>query len=173
MQSTGVTRRIDELGRIVIPKEIRRMLSIRDGENLEILVDENKIILKKYLVMQNLTELSQKIINILSTVGIDKLIITDREKVVATSDIYINLINSSINIELLKVIDSREIITNNDSKISLKEDILGSHVIVPIINETDCLGLVILIKTDELYNKDDIKILKIVSKLISEKINLQ
>ena len=48
MKATGVTRKIDELGRVVIPKEIRRNLSIRDGESLEIFTNEDSIILKKH-----------------------------------------------------------------------------------------------------------------------------
>ena len=55
MKATGVIRRIDELGRIVIPKEIRKNLRIKEGENLEIFVDKNEqIILKKYSLMKNL-----------------------------------------------------------------------------------------------------------------------
>ena len=49
MKSTGVIRRIDELGRIVIPKEIRRTLGIRDGENVEIYTENDSIILKKVI----------------------------------------------------------------------------------------------------------------------------
>ena len=49
MQYTGITRRIDELGRVVIPKEIRRTMRLREGEEMEIFVDENSLILKKQL----------------------------------------------------------------------------------------------------------------------------
>ena len=48
MKPTGVTRRIDELGRIVIPKEIRRNLGIRNGENLEIFIEGDSILLRKH-----------------------------------------------------------------------------------------------------------------------------
>ena len=54
MYTTGIVRRIDDLGRIVIPKEIRKKLRIRDGENLEILVRDDEIVLKKYSVMKNI-----------------------------------------------------------------------------------------------------------------------
>ena len=57
MKATGVIRRIDELGRIVIPKEIRKNLRIKEGESLEIYVDnEDRIILKKYSLMKNMEE---------------------------------------------------------------------------------------------------------------------
>ena len=54
MYTTGIVRRIDDLGRIVIPKEIRKKLRIIDGENLEILVRDDEIVLKKYSVMKNI-----------------------------------------------------------------------------------------------------------------------
>ena len=56
MYTTGIVRRIDDLGRIVIPKEIRKKLRIRDGENLEILVRDDEIVLKKYSVMKNIED---------------------------------------------------------------------------------------------------------------------
>lgn len=55
MKATGVVRRIDELGRIVIPKEIRKTLRIREGENLEIFLDDQEnIVLKKYFALNHL-----------------------------------------------------------------------------------------------------------------------
>ena len=51
MKSTGVLRRVDELGRIVIPKEIRKNLKIRDGESLEIFINGDAVVLKKYSYM--------------------------------------------------------------------------------------------------------------------------
>ena len=63
MKSTGVVRRIDELGRIVIPKEIRKTLKIKDGELLEIFLDGGNIILKKYSHFDNLKDFYDKFIN--------------------------------------------------------------------------------------------------------------
>jgi len=48
MKSTGIVRKIDELGRIVIPKEIRKTMNIQDGDGIEILISDDKIVLKKY-----------------------------------------------------------------------------------------------------------------------------
>lgn len=59
MKSTGVVRRVDDLGRIVIPKEIRRTLRIRDGESLEIFVDREMIALKKFSKMTDMDEISK------------------------------------------------------------------------------------------------------------------
>jgi stage V sporulation protein T len=57
MKSTGVVRRIDDLGRIVIPKEIRRNLRIKEGDNLEVFVEGEDIILKKYSMMNKINDL--------------------------------------------------------------------------------------------------------------------
>ena len=57
MKATGVVRRIDDLGRIVIPKELRRTMRIKEGESLEIFIDGNdQIILKKYSPVQNVND---------------------------------------------------------------------------------------------------------------------
>ena len=63
MKATGVVRRIDDLGRIVIPKEIRRSLKINDGDSLEIFVDTNEVILKKYSLLDDMVDLSKKLVN--------------------------------------------------------------------------------------------------------------
>ena len=56
MKATGVVRRIDDLGRIVIPKELRRTMRIREGDSLEIFIDGEKIMLKKYSPVQNVND---------------------------------------------------------------------------------------------------------------------
>ena len=57
MRSTGIVRRMDELGRVVIPKELRRTLKIREGEELEVLTsDENELILRKYSAVEELAD---------------------------------------------------------------------------------------------------------------------
>ena len=61
MKSTGVVRRIDDLGRIVIPKEIRRTLRIKEGDNLEVFVDNEDIVLKKYSMMNKINDLAKAI----------------------------------------------------------------------------------------------------------------
>ena len=62
MKATGIIRRIDDLGRIVIPKEIRKKLKINEGENIEIYIDDlEHIILKKYSNLKNVKDIAQKI----------------------------------------------------------------------------------------------------------------
>ena len=59
MKATGIVRRVDDLGRVVIPKEIRRTMNIREGEALEIFIEDKKVIFQKYLPSEeNLSEAS-------------------------------------------------------------------------------------------------------------------
>ena len=85
MKSTGVVRRIDDLGRIVIPKEIRKTLRIRDGESLEIFTDNEAITLKKFSVSNDLTEISQALLDTVSNTIRKNMIVTDRDYVIAAS----------------------------------------------------------------------------------------
>ena len=66
--TTGIIRRIDELGRIVIPKEIRKKLRIDNGESLEILIEDDNIILKKYSPVESLNDVVNKYVDIFSQV---------------------------------------------------------------------------------------------------------
>ena len=77
MKSTGVIRRIDDLGRIVIPKEIRKNLRIKEGDNLEVFIDSEDIILKKYSMMNIINDLSQELTDAIYTFTHHNVFITD------------------------------------------------------------------------------------------------
>ena len=85
MKATGVVRRIDDLGRIVIPKEIRRNLKINEGDSLEIFVDSSGIILKKYSLLDNMSEISASLVNVARKIYGKNIVITDKERVIAVS----------------------------------------------------------------------------------------
>ncbi len=86
MKATGIVRRIDELGRIVIPKEIRRTLRIREGDPLEIYTDSS-VIFKKYSVMGELSQISSAYAEILSRTLELPVLISDRDHVVSVAGI--------------------------------------------------------------------------------------
>ena len=83
MSTTGIIRRIDELGRIVIPKEIRKNLRIKNGDNLEIIVEGENIILRKYSQIENLENLASIYADSFYQVLKYNVIITDTDKIVA------------------------------------------------------------------------------------------
>jgi len=174
LKSTGVIRRIDELGRIVIPKEIRRHLGIREGENLEIFTEEDRIILKKYSQMLEYADFSHKLCEIIPNIMDFGMIITDRDKVVSFSDnIKIDLQSAMLDSKLISLIQSRE-----SYESSVKESIYfsdfkieGYFYIYPIISSIDCVGLVILVK-DQIESKDEKQFAKFVSQMIVNKIDI-
>ncbi len=171
LKATGVTRKIDELGRIVIPKEIRRNLGIRDGESLEIFLDDDAILLKKHNQMHNFLDIGTKLVNIITSLVDIDLLITDREKVICTSEKYQNFLNQDLDAKLISLIDEREIYNseNNDTLWLNKQKIEGYFSIVPIISSLDSLGLVILINK----RKEDNKVLtKLIAKILASKVDI-
>ncbi len=169
MKQTGVTRKIDELGRIVIPKEIRKNLGIRDGETLEIFTSEDSIILKKYFEVRKYEDLSNKLCELIKNIYNIDLVITDREKVITSSNKEI-VENSKLNNKLLELIDNREMfITKELLTINLGIDISGYFTVIPIIASSDSLGLVILISETRI---DYSSLGKLLAKIIADKIDI-
>ena len=104
MKTTGIIRRIDDLGRIVIPKELRRSLRIKNGDTLEVFVDNDNIILKKYSPMESIEEAAFKYVDSFNQVIKHSVIVCDKDK---TQIIYFDetynlcaLYNSFINDEI-------------------------------------------------------------------------
>ncbi len=170
LKATGVTRRIDELGRIVIPKEIRRNLGIRDGETLEIYTNEEGIFLQKHSVLHNMAEIGTKLCEIISSVLDIEILLTDREKIIA-STYHKELIGQNIPLEFMKLVDNRESL-KSDYATTYKIDnteLTGYFSIVPIIASIDSLGLVVIIAKNNTNMQD---IAKLVSKIMAEKLDI-
>lgn len=173
MKATGVVRRIDDLGRIVIPKEIRRNLRIRDGESLEVFVDSNNIVLKKFSIMRNIDEYAKNLVDALYSFAKKSIIITDTDSVIAcSSNIKDSLINKSISDNLGICIKRRESILekyNKDLIISDDFSVSAKYVINSIIANGDCVGLVIIYDEDNI-DDNDMNLSLIASKILSKSI---
>lgn len=168
MSKSGITRRIDELGRIVVPKEMRYNLGIREGESLELYVENNSIVIKKYSQMENNFEYTQKLCDILTDACDLNILVSDREKIISSSKKYKSIINEKLDDSFKKLIDQR--ITYESDKKESYYDISGYFYITPIITSMDCIGLVILLVNEKECNvKSYAEILK---RLITEKIDV-
>lgn len=157
MKNTGVVRRIDDLGRIVIPKEIRKTLRIKDGESVEIFLNSDNIVLKKYSPLQGLPMFYKDYVDsIYSEIG-DNVIIVDRDKIVAVSgELRKEFLDNNISLELDEIIQNRTTVFSKDmDKISIVNNsfIDASYVVSPIISNGDAVGAVIILST--LKNIDD------------------
>ena len=157
MKATGIVRRIDDLGRVVIPKEIRRTLRLREGTPLEIFTDrEGEIILKKYSPMMELTAFSGQYAEAMAQSSGLMVCITDRDQVVAVAGgPKKELLSKTISRELEWVIMERETVQAavGDKRFLhlVPDEVEGlyAEVIVPIICEGDAIGSVALFSRDQ------------------------
>ena len=108
MKATGVVRRIDDLGRIVIPKEIRRNFKINEGDSLEIFVDSVGIILKKYSLLDNMVQNATILVDSVAKIYQKNILITDREKIIAVSkEFQKHFLNKELSNNIKEKIDNR------------------------------------------------------------------
>ena len=172
MKATGVIRRIDNLGRIVIPKEIRKNLRIHEGENLEIYVDkEGNIILRKHSIMKKMNDLASDFTDSIFSFINHDVIITDRDKVIAvTGKKKKEYLNKTISDELLISINRREDMLETHKKpIKIIDETLdATYALSTIVCNGDAVGIVIIFSEQEIINENDYKIVKITSKFLSK-----
>ena len=158
MKATGVVRRIDDLGRVVIPKEIRKTLRIKEGDPLEIFTDkEGEVILKKYSPIGELSEFATEYAETLAKTTGHIACITDKYTVIAVSGAAKKeFLEQGISEELEKILEDKENYTskeNNDVSVPItkndnKERKFNSQVVYPIISDGDVIGSVILLSKD-------------------------
>ena len=160
MKATGIVRRIDELGRVVIPKEIRRTLRIREGDPLEIYTDKDgEVILKKYSPIGELEDFAKEYADSLYQAIGHICIITDKENIIAVSGaprgIYLNKpLHASFEnfIEerkshLANMKDGDNILPVIEAEADTSE--YAAEVIVPVNNGGDIIGAVVILSKDD------------------------
>ncbi len=162
MKSTGIVRKIDELGRIVIPKEIRNVLSIHSNDDLEIFIDNMKIVLKKYEKSDNILNYSNNIVNIIDEKLNIKVFVTNKERFITEGDLK----NKELDSKLLELIEERKRYESINKETINK--ISGYFVIYPIIVESDILGLLMFAKETVFTNEEKI-LTNIILKLIENR----
>ncbi len=156
MKATGIVRRIDDLGRVVIPKEIRRTLRLREGTPLEIFTDrEGEIILKKYSPMVELTSFAVQYAEAMAQATGLMVCITDRDQVIAVAGgPKKDLIQKPISRQLEHAINEREsvlAVKEDKSFFSItSEEMEGvtAMALTSIICEGDAIGSVALLSRE-------------------------
>lgn len=159
MKATGIVRRIDELGRVVIPKEIRRTLRIREGDPLEIFTDrEGEVILKKYSPIGELGDFSKEYTAALHQALGHIAAICDKDAIITVAGASRReLLDKPIHEDVEQLMKNRENALHSRSRedtmlnITVDEDEnheYQAQVIVPIISEGDAIGAVILLSKD-------------------------
>ncbi len=159
MKATGVVRRIDDLGRIVIPKEIRRTLRIKEGDPIEIFTGkEGEVILKKYSPIGELSEFATGYAETLAKTTGHIACITDKDSVIAVSGgSKKEYLEKAISPELEKIIENKEVYTskdNNEKALPITQNantnnLNNSQVIYPIISDGDVIGSIVLLSKEQ------------------------
>jgi len=154
MKATGIVRRIDDLGRVVIPKEIRRTMRIREGDPLEIFTEKDgEVIFKKYSPIGELGDFAVNYAETLAKTTGKGTLITDRDSIIAVSGLPKK--------EFMEKRVSRDIENVMSEKLSFKSqggnnvlsiadgvDKYNAGVVVPIVSEGDTIGSVIFVMNE-------------------------
>lgn len=171
MKSTGVLRRIDDLGRVVIPKEIRKHLKIREGESLEIFVDESNVVLSKHSAINDIGQMAQICMEAINDSLSINSIITDRDKVIAVSGtLKKKYLEQPISEDIATLILKREKhIENDETNFKITPDISEQtrYIAMPIVVEGDAVGIVIVLSIDKPLSGLEEKIAQFISKLLT------
>ncbi|MBQ7656157.1 MAG: stage V sporulation protein T [Clostridia bacterium] len=159
LRATGIVRRIDELGRVVIPKEIRRTLRIREGDPLEIYTDrDGEVILKKYSPIGEMSSFAKDYTESLFRSLGHIACIVDRDQVVAASGVSKKeLWDKPISPDLESAIQARQTVALNRTggakivPVTNEEDVSGytAQVVSPIIADGEAIGAVLLLSREQ------------------------
>ena len=153
MKATGIVRRIDDLGRVVIPKEIRRTMRIREGDPLEIYTSrDGEVIFKKYSLLGGVEDFAGQLCETMNRSTGCICAVTDRDTVIAVAGGgKRELLGKRITPELDHIMEGRRIYqySGEDQPIPVSDsnDKLITSVAAPILAEGDLLGLVLFIET--------------------------
>ncbi|MEE3449117.1 MAG: stage V sporulation T C-terminal domain-containing protein [Acutalibacteraceae bacterium] len=151
MKATGIVRRIDDLGRVVIPKEIRRTLRIREGDPLEIYTDSNgEVIFKKYSPVGELSAFAAQYAEVLSRVSNLPTLISDRDHIVAAAGVpKREYLERRITPVIEELMESRRSYIAQNGGIGELQPVegleRGASIVYPIIASGDVTGAVIML----------------------------
>ena len=166
MKATGVVRRIDDLGRIVIPKEIRKILRIKEGNPDEVFTDkEGEIILKKYSPIGELTEFAEGYAETLSKTTGHIAFITDKDTIIAVSGgSKKEYLEKDVSDELEQLMEDKEVYIsreNSDKAMPITKnnnnESSNAQVVYPIISNGDTIGTVILLSKEANTKMNDVE----------------
>ena len=184
MKATGIVRRIDELGRIVVPKDIRKMLRLNEKDPIEIFTDrEGGVILKKYSPMKELTNFASEYSEALQqTIG-NIILICDRDNIISVNGVTNKkYIGKKVSADLEKIMGNRKSLAlGEDMKktITLFEDEeldgeYSAQIISPILAEGDVIGAVIINseEKDKKFSKMEFKLAETAALFIGKQIEI-
>ncbi len=177
MKATGIVRRIDELGRVVIPKEIRRTLRIREGDPLELFTDRDELMLKKYSPIASVERFAEGTAKSLNEQSGHLALITDNDVVLAAYGTgKKGLVGKTVSERLTEIMTSRRSYAASRSEggeiypVTVDdENKFTAQIMVPIVSNGDCLGSVVLLSSEEgaLMESNAVKLARLTADIIA------
>lgn len=180
MKETGIVRRIDELGRIVIPKEMRRVERMKEGSPVEIFLNNNgEVVLKKYSPIFDLKEYAEDVSKSIAEVFEYSVLISDLDKiVVCTNASKATYANRTISKEVESVMGNRKCYMgnkgSNSSMIPLFEGDEGEYsaqIIAPILSGGDLCGSIMLFKKEGDFSISDVNLVKVFANFLARQMD--
>ena len=173
MKATGIVRRIDDLGRVVIPKEIRRTLRIREGDPLEIFTNNGEVIFKKYSPMGEMSSFATDYAAAMAESTSLVVAICDRDHCIAVGGApKRDLLEKNITPELEKIVEERKVFVADSGMFCAIEDCERKIcVAAPIISSGDITGAIALLENEE-HTKPtdaDIKLCEVAAKFLGSR----
>ena len=176
MKATGIVRRIDDLGRVVIPKEIRRVLRIREGDPLEIYTDhDGEVIFKKYSPVGELHSFAASYAETLNKSCSLSVVITDRDAIIACAGLpKKEYVDSKLSADADSLIESRTTYMHREGEKSLFVNAQTSSrisVLVPILLDGDIIGSVATLTNGEASpTETEIKLIQTAAAFLSKQL---
>ncbi len=150
MKATGIVRRIDDLGRVVIPKEIRRTQLIRVGDPLEIYVSSNnEVIFKKYSPLGEMTVLAQSFCDVLAKSTGIIAVVSDRDHVIAAPHVIRELVEKRLTKGYENMVELRRTTLTKENPVLICEDtdiMKYASAVAPVICHGDIIGSVAFVE---------------------------
>ncbi|MGM9637631.1 MAG: stage V sporulation T C-terminal domain-containing protein [Eubacteriales bacterium] len=177
MKATGIVRRIDDLGRVVIPKEIRRTMRIREGDPLEIFTDrEGEVIFKKYSPVGELTSFAGQYAETLYKTCEMAVVICDRDEIIACAGVpKKDFMEKTLSTEVEKLIEGRTLYAHKSGEpyYGVVDNVNRWQIscLMPILTEGDVIGCVAsLTDTENTASETEIKLIQTAAGFLSKQL---
>ena len=169
MKATGIVRRIDDLGRVVIPKEIRRTMRIREGDPMEIYTEgDGSVVFKKYSVVGQMREGGAELCQALKTQTGKTAVIVDRDRCVFSSSA--GLVDLPVSQNLSQIIEARAVYSHRENTLfAFDNPQRAVAVCAPVVSYGDVIGAVCLLfrEDDKTVTAQDVSLAAFAAKYLS------
>ena len=181
MKDTGIVRRIDELGRIVIPKEIRRTMRLKEGTAVQIYINKSgELTLTKYSPIVDITEFADTFCSVINDNLSINLVVTDKDFVIATTNKLKGCLGKEISAKLEGILEERKSylfnVSDNSKMLELFKDDSNtyySQMVVPILANSDVVGGIVAftnLEKETNFSMTDVKILQVIAGFLARQV---